>query len=141
MPYPLLVTYQHQSEYRTHFERIYCQGPIMSFDGIPIRFNKRDFDHAFFESVNAKDDTFSQKRAQRIDWIASALKDPQSERYVGWDNKRKRNDRKKRVTLVMGNYVVIIRLNGQCDRGWFITAFVADTSRTLSKIKQSPVWR
>ena len=65
----------------------------------------------FFESVKTKDDTFSQMRAERIDWIRAALEDPKSERYVGWDKKRKRLDRRRRVTLVMGNYVVVIGIS------------------------------
>jgi mRNA-degrading endonuclease RelE of RelBE toxin-antitoxin system len=139
MPYPPLVNYQNENDYRRHFERIYCSQPIITFDGIPVRFNKRDFDHAFFETTAAKDDTFSKRRAARIDWIKAALEDPNTVRYVGWDNKKKRYDNKRRVTLVQGNYVVIfaIRNNGT---GIFITAFVADTARTLTNIKKSPIW-
>lgn len=48
MPYPPLVSYNSVDEYRGHFERIYCRGVITTFDGIPVRFQKRDFDHAFF---------------------------------------------------------------------------------------------
>lgn len=139
MSYPPLVNYQTELEYRSHFEQSYCQGPIVTFDGIAVRFRKDDFDHAFFESVHAKDDTFSTLRAERIDWIKAALLDPQSERYVGWDNKRKRYDGKRRVTVVMGNFVVIIALH-QRDKARFITAYVADSGRTISKIRQSPKW-
>ena len=73
MPYPPLVRYETESQYRTYFERVYCKKKIVTFDGIPVKFKKADFNHAFFESTRDKDDTFSRKRAQRIDWIKSAL--------------------------------------------------------------------
>ncbi len=140
MTYPHLVNYQTATEYQSHFEQIYCQGPIITFDGISVRFRKDDFSHAFFESVRSKDDTFSDKRARRIDWIKAALQDPLSDRYLGWDNKRKRYDGKRRVTVVVNNYVVVIALNRQGDKARFITAYVADSGRTIRMIKQSPKW-
>lgn len=140
MAYPALVVYVEKVEYQHHFERIYCRGPIVTFDGIPVRFQKRNFSHAFFESVRSKDDTFSQKRAERIDWIKAALQDPQSERYIGWDNKKKRHDGSRRVIVVMGDYVVVIGLNKQRNKGRFITAYVADSGRTIRKIRNGPKW-
>lgn len=140
MSYPALVKYPSIVEYRQHFERVYCQGPVLTFDGIPVRFRKKTFDHAFYESKHFKDDTFSKKRAERIDWIKAALEDPQSERYVGWDNRRKRYDRSRRVTVVMGDYVVVIGLTRR-GTALFRTAFVADSGRTLSLIRQGPRWK
>ena len=140
MVYPQLVTYQTKTEYQIHFNQIYCQGPIVTFDNIAVRFRKDDFYHAFFESVGGKDDTFSTKRAERIDWIKAALQDPHSDRYVGWDSKRKRYDGKRRVTVVVNNYVVVIALNPAGDKAHFITAYVADSGRTIRMIKQSPRW-
>jgi hypothetical protein len=140
MSYPALVVYAEESEYQHHFERMYCRGPVVTFDGIPIRFQKRNFPHAFFESNRKKDDTFSRKRAERIDWIKAALQDPESERYIGWDNKKKRHDGSRRVTVVMGNYVVVIGLNKQRNKGRFITAYVADSGRTIGKIRSGPQW-
>ncbi len=90
MQYPPLVRYESEAQYRKHFEQAYCSGEILTFDNMPVRFKKLDFDHAFYESRKTKDDTFSLKRAERIDWIKAALEDPNSERYVGWDNKRKK---------------------------------------------------
>ena len=57
----------------------------------------------------------------------------------GWDNKRKRYDRRRRVALVMGNYVVVIGISSK-GNGRFITAFVADTRRTVQMIRQNPKW-
>jgi len=64
MSYPPLLSYQTIGEYRAHFERVYCQGPIVTFDGIAVRFRKEDFDHAFFESKNAKDQQCPVKKLQ-----------------------------------------------------------------------------
>jgi len=139
MPYPPLVQYKTKAQYRAHFERAYCEGKIVTFDGIPVRFKKQDFDHAFYESRTAKDDTFSGSRAERIDWIKATLEDPKSERFVGWDNRRKRYDRRRRVTLVMGNYVVVIGISSK-GNGRFITAFLADSGRTVRMIRQNPKW-
>ena len=64
MPFPPLITYEDEEKYRKHFERIYCHEPVVTFDSIPVRFRKQDFYHAFYESIQGKDDTFSFKRAQ-----------------------------------------------------------------------------
>lgn len=138
MAYPPLVHYQTEDEYRTHFEQVYCNGPITTFDNIQVRFRKRQFDHCFFESVNTKDDTFSPDRAERIDWIKAALEDPDAEHRVGWDNIKKRPANDRRVAIVVNNYVVIIRLY-RADRAEFVTAFVA-TQRTISQIRTNPLW-
>ncbi len=139
MPYPPLVTYNTEQEYRLHFEKKYCKGPVITFDEIFVRFKKQDFDHAFFESVGKKDDTFSHTRAKRIDWIKAALEDPASELYVGWNNKKKRHDRGRRVAVVMSNYVVVISISKKF-KGRFITAFLADSGRTLRMIRGNPKW-
>ncbi len=147
MAYPSLVHYDSIDEYRCHFEKVYCSTPLKTFDGIMVRFRHRDFDHAFYETINFKDDTFSKKRAERIDWIKCALEDPVSECYVGWDNKKKKYCRTRRVTIVMGNYVVIIAIHNTSNVAEFITAYLADsmdkTGRlsTISKIRNSPKWK
>ncbi|RKY06520.1 MAG: hypothetical protein DRP56_07275 [Planctomycetota bacterium] len=139
MAYPPLVKLNSATEYRQHFENIYCRRPIAAFDGIQVRFRKRDFNHCFFETVSDKDDTFSFKRAERMDWIKAALQDPNSDRFVGWNAKKKQHDQNRRVTLVKDNFVVVIALTGS-QKADFITAFVADSERTLQKIRSSPRW-
>ncbi len=139
MQYPPLVRYESEAQYREHFEQTYCTREIITFDNIPVRFKKLDFDHAFYESSRSKDDTFSFKRAERIDWIKAALEDQNSEKYVGWDNKRKKSDKCRRVVLVKGNYVVVIGISGR-GTGRFITAFLAESRRTLQKIRKNPKW-
>ena len=118
---------------------MYCRQKIKTFDDISVRFHKRDFDHAFFESKMSKDDTFSTIRAEKMDWIKAALQDPNSERYVGWNKRRKRHDPRRRVTVVMGDYVVVIGLSKK-GAGNFITAYVADSGRTLRMIRGSSKW-
>jgi hypothetical protein len=139
--YPPLVCYTTADEYRSHYERVYCEGPIPTFDGIAVRFRKDRFDHCFYESThrNQLKDAFSAQRAERIDWIKAALQDSNAELRIGWDAKKKRYDRSHRVALVVGDYVVVIRLSGN-QTAQFVTAYVADSPATLAKIKGSPKW-
>lgn len=141
MPYPPLLKLATVDAYRQYFENLYCLGPIITFDGIAVRFRKTDFDHCGFESSmrNNVKDTFSLTRAERLGWIGEALRDPNSDRFVGWDSKNKRHDRNRRVTVVMGDYVVVIGLSGM-KTARFITAYVADTPASLAKIKAGPRW-
>lgn len=141
MAYPELVRYATEPEYRQHYERVYCRGTIGCFDGIEVRFQKRQFDHCFYESSkrDGVKDLFSTKRAERIDWIKAALQDGLAELYQGWDSRRRKHDLGRRVALVMVDYVVIIRITGP-SRASFVTAYVADTPRTLAKIKGGPRW-
>ena len=139
MDYPSLLQGKRPDEYRTFFESTYCRRPVQTFDGIEVRFRRRDFNHCFFESVKTKDDTFSFIRAERLLWIKAALQDPDSDRFVGWNAKKKRHDENRKVTLVKGNFVVIIVLTGN-QKADFVTAFVADSEKTLRKIRSGPRW-
>jgi hypothetical protein len=135
------VRYETIEEYRLHYEKTYCGGPVTTFDGIAVRFRKSRFRHCFYESTrrNQVKDVFSRSRAERIDWIKAALQDREGELHVGWDRKRKRFDRSHRVTLVAGNYVVVIRLS-RAKEAQFVTAYVADSPSTVQKIKRNPKW-
>jgi len=145
--YPPLVHYRDPEEYRKHFESVYCQGPILTFDGIEVRFRASDFAHAFYESSRkgSHKDKFSPFRAEKIDWIKVALEDPTSERYQGWDNKRKRYTRKRRVAIVRHTYVVVIELTSQTT-AVFITAYTdrearsTGRPRTVDLIRRGPKW-
>jgi len=138
--YPPLVTYATEAQYRTHYEQSYCQGPLLTHDGISVRFRKGNFDHIFFESSqrDGTKDVFSQPRAQRIDWIACALQDASLPMYQGWDSKRGRYDLRRRAVIAQRNYVVVIHITapGQANH---ITAYVA-TGWTIGKILGSPIW-
>lgn len=139
--YPPLLKLPDAAAYRARFEAIYCAGVVTTFDGITVRFRKSDFDHCFFESSrrNRIKDTFSPLRAERLEWIAVALQDAAADRFQGWDRNSKTYGKTRRVTLVCGNYVVVIALTG-AKSARFVTAYVADTPRTLSKLKTSPKW-
>lgn len=139
--YPPLLKLADEAAYRARFEGIYCAGAVTTFDGVTVRFQKRDFDHCFFESSqrNRIKDTFSQLRAERLEWIAVAFQDVAADRFQGWDRDTKTYDKTRRVTLVCGNYVVVIALTGATSAR-FLTAYVADTPRTLAKLKTSPKW-
>lgn len=139
--YPPLLKLADEAAYRARFEAIYCAGAVRTFDGIAVRFQKRDFDHCFFESSkrNRIKDTFSPLRAERLEWIAVALQDAAADRFQGWDRDTKTYDKTRRVTLVCGNYVVVIALTRETSAR-FITAYVANTPSTLAKLKSSPKW-
>ena len=139
--YPPLLKLADAAAYRARFDSLYCAGAVTTFDGITVRFQKRDFDHCFFESSqrNRIKDTFSSLRAERLEWIALALQDATADRFQGWDRDSKTYDKTRRVTLVCGNYVVVIALTGTMSAR-FITAYVADTPGTLAKLKTSPKW-
>jgi hypothetical protein len=139
--YPPLLKLADEAAYRARFEAIYCTGAVATFDGIGVRFQKRDFDHCFFESSqrNRIKDTFSPLRAERLEWIAVALKDAAADRFQGWDRDSKTYDKSRRVTLVCGDYVVVIAITSATSAR-FITAYVADTPSTLAKLKTSPKW-
>jgi hypothetical protein len=141
MPYPPLLVLPDEAAYRAQFEALYCRGIITAFDGVQVRFRKRDFDHCFYESSqrNRIKDTFSPLRAERLEWIKCALQDGGADRFVGWDRDSKTYDRTRRVTLVCGNYVVVIALKGAAMAD-FVTAYVADTPASLKKIRASPKW-
>lgn len=142
MVMPPLLSLADETAYRAHFKATYCKGPILTFDGIAVRFQKADFDHCCFESNRRtrQKQYFSRKRAERLDWIQAALRDPGADLRVGWDNSRGRYDHDRRLTIVSGNYIVIIALQKCRTKARFITAYVADSGRTLQLIKTSPKW-
>jgi hypothetical protein len=139
MPSPAKVLYATEEEYRQHFFRIYCGGPIKTFDGIEVWFNKRDFEHCMFESSkrDGNKDKFSKDRSERIDWIKATLENPAAELYQGWDKQKKRADPDSRVAVVYEEYVVIIQILNE-KRAQFRTAYLADNS--IGKIKGMPKW-
>lgn len=117
--------------------------PLNTFDGYMVSFKRERFEHAFYKSSKRNDekDYFSFERAERIDWIETTLKDPDSILRVGYDNKKKRNDHDYRVAIVMGNYVVIIRFTNLADKqAQFVTAFIAEEI-PLQKILGNPEWK
>ena len=136
------VKYKTIQEYLNHFEKVYCKGNIRTFDNIPVYFRKSDFNHCFYETVKLKDDTFSWKRAKRIDWIKETLEDPNADLRCGWIKKKNKINFKRRVAIVNNNYIVIILIGKKKDgslKANFITAFIADKS--INKILKMPNWK
>lgn len=146
MQTPPLVKYKTVDEYRQHYEKMYCSKPVVTFDGISVIFRKRDFKHAFFKSVHSTDDTFSLKRAQRVNWIKEVLHDSSCDLYKGYIKSKQKYVSSRRVAISYNDYVVIIRLTGR-KRAHFVTAFVADDPgrigglSTLEKLRQSQKWK
>lgn len=140
MPPPLLKLAD-EAAYRQHFHENYCTGAIMTHDGIPTYFDRWKFDHAFFESVTAKDDTFSLIRAERMDWIRITLQDVTADRFQGWNKKTKTYLPHRRVEVVHEDFVVVLQIsrkrNGRL-KAKFVTCYQADNS--IGMIRQSPAW-
>ena len=140
MPYELMCL-SGEIEYRNYFANHYCKSAILTFDQIEVKFFASDFDHAFFESSSrrAQDKSiFAVHRAERINWIGEALRDPTADLRQGWDSKEKRYDPSRRVAIVVRDYVVVIRFTGP-KKARFVTAYPANNS--IEKILTSPRWK
>ncbi len=83
---------------------------------------------------------FSLQRAERIDWIRAALQDRTADIFAGWDRNKKGINRRRRVTIAYGDYVVILQVNLKKSSATFITAYVASPA-TIQKIRGSPRWQ
>lgn len=130
-----------EDEFREMWRKYYCRQTIYTFDGIRVKFYDSNFDHAFYESSDrhqANKDVLSFRRLSRILWIKDALEDPDAELYVGFLSKRHSKSDKRRVTLVKGDYLVVIQLYNENEAN-FITAFVGDED-TIKKVKSDPKW-
>ena len=134
-----------EEELRRIWAEEYCRKVIKTHDGIRVHFYDSNFDHAFYESSvrngssnkPKSKDIFSPRRAARMMWIKDVLADKEAKMYVGYDSKAKGYTRSKRVSVVKGDYVVVIQLYKE-DQARFITAYVADNS--ISKITSGPEW-
>jgi len=127
---------------RKIWSETYCKNPIKTFDNIEVYFYSNMFDHCFFESHNRKKgdkSILSYNRLEKIYWIKDALEDPSSLIKMGWDSKTKSYDHSRRVTLVKGNYIVVILIYRH-KKARFITAYEVNDDENLRKIKNSPNW-
>lgn len=131
-----------EPELRKIWSDTFCEKPIITFDNIEVKFYSSMFDHCFFESDNrkAKDKSvLSYNRLQKIYWIKDALEDPDTIKKQGWNSKEKKYDSERRVTLVKGNFIVVILIYSP-KRARFITAYEVNNDDNLEKIKNSPDW-
>ena len=134
-----------EGQLRQKWKDEYCSQVIHTHDGIRVHFYESNFDHAFFESSERRHgsrtpkskDVFSPRRAARMMWIKDVLADPEAEMFVGYDSKSKNYTGSKRVSVVKGDYVVVIQIYAE-RKANFITAYVADNS--IDKIKSGPKW-
>jgi hypothetical protein len=140
---PPLLQLASEAEYRQHFAVTCCQAVMTTHDGIRVYFRKQDFDHAFFESsaMNGVKDQFSRTRAERMDWIAATLSDPTAVRFQGWHSKNRKYDPTRCVSVVHGDFVVVLSLSKKADgtlKANFVTCY--DANNSIGKIRRSPLW-
>jgi hypothetical protein len=137
-----------EQAYRSHYHAEFCSAPVMmNTPGgpIPVYFDPKTFDHAFFESANhdgVKDNDFSLTRACRMPFIVTALTGPGNEQFAGYDKKTRQVGHARIVCVVTAeDFVVVIRLGLTATgslRGNFVTCFYADNS--IRKVRSNPQW-
>ena len=81
--------------------------------------------------------TFYYEGGYAYSYILFVLADKNAKMFVGYDSKTKSYTRNKRVSVVKGNYVVVIQFYKD-NHARFITAYVADKS--IDKITKGPEW-
>lgn len=152
MAYNTFLSGLSEAEYKDHFIKNYCREKIYTHDHIRVKFSAECFSHAFFESSDRRlrnKDIFSIERAKRMDWIKVVLQDVNAEMYIGWDSEKKDYDSKRRLSLIVENYVVVIRfINDEKTEAKFVTAYPVSTKptggqlhSTYDKIRSGPKWR
>lgn len=113
----------------------YCAAPIITFDGVSVVFYEDKFNHLFFESENrkAKDKSIlSYNRLEKIYWIKDTLQDPTAILKQGWDNDKKEYYKNRRLAIVKGNYVVIIRFTAK-KKATIVTAYEKEDITNILK--------
>lgn len=143
MCHPPLLYLENESSYKEYYQKVYCRGKIHTFDGIRVYFKESRFGHAFYETPLGGEykSQFSNKRAERIDWIKATLENPKAELYKGWDRDSKKVNPNRRVSIVYEDFVVIIDISKKksgIKKAEFITAFTA--GKSLEKIRNNPRW-
>jgi hypothetical protein len=104
-----------EEELRQLWKTEYCISEILTFDNIKVKFYEDMFDHVFFESADRieKDKSIlSYNRLEKMLWIKDVLKDSTAILKKGWNTKDKEYYKDRRLAIVKGNYVVIIRFTG-----------------------------
>ena len=144
MPLPRLLSLVNAQAYRAHFESRYVYGPpVVTHDGIRVRFIPSDFDHAFYcksHRAAPRKNTFDLERARRVDWIHTLLADSSLEMFR---DPRHPNKMRRVVLEPTTPYVIVIELlRKDWSRARFITAFVVDDDwGSLIRIRRMPRWR
>lgn len=138
MAYKKIKSYQlTEAELRKIWEDQYCQAEIETFDGVMVKFYADMFDHVFYEShdrIEKDKSILSLNRLEKILWIKDVLQDSSAILKKGWNSKDKEYYKDRRVAIVKGNYVVIIRFTGKL-KAKLVTAYEKDD---ISNILGSP---
>ncbi len=124
-------------EFREIWKSEYCTGPIETVDGVKVHCYEDMFDHVFFESADRKPGDKSillLNRLEKILWIKAALQDPEAILKVGWDKSTKSYFDNLRISIVKGNYVVVIMFTGFL-KAKLITAY---EKNDITNIMNSP---
>lgn len=126
MAYKKIKSYQFtEIELRKIWLEEYCQNEIITFDGVKVKFYEDMFDHVFFESrdrIEKDKSILSLNRLEKIYWIKEVLLDKNAILKKGWNSKSKTFFEDRRVAIVKGNYIVIIRFIGLL-RAKLVTAY------------------
>ena len=126
MAYKKIKSYQFtEIELRKIWLEEDCQNEIITFDGVKVKFYEDMFDHVFFESrdrIEKDKSILSLNRLEKIYWIKEVLLDKNAILKKGWNSKSKTFFEDRRVAIVKGNYIVIIRFIGLL-RAKLVTAY------------------
>lgn len=116
MAYKKIKSYQFTiEELRIIWRDEYCNEELQTFDGVMMKFYEDMFDHIFFESndrIKKDKSILSLNRLEKIFWIKEVLQDDKAILKKGWNTQEKKYYEDRRVAIVKGNYVVIIRFVG-----------------------------
>ncbi len=102
-----------------------------------MKFYEDKFNHLFYESENRKlkdKSILSYNRLEKIYWIKDTLQDVTAILKKGWDTENKEYFKNRRLAIVKGNYVVIIRFTGKLKAS-IVTAYEKED---ISNILNSP---
>ena len=147
-----------ENELKEKYRKVFIETYVMDSDGneikmydwkgVRVRFNARNFDHAFSESSDYRfgDGThnipFSKKRARCILWIKEALMADQGTievRNQYRKGSRGRNKKRRVLLVVEEQYVIVLQYRDNTKDLQFITAYVANRS-AIEKIKREGGW-
>ncbi len=122
------------------------QVEIYDWHGNRIKFNERNFKHAFSEGSDYRfgggvhDKPFSKNRARRILWIKEVLtatKGSIDRLHQLRPDSRGRQKKRRTLVVVEEKYVVVLEDSGKKGELQFITAFPADAQYLLKIRRES----
>jgi hypothetical protein len=141
MVLPPLLILPDEAAYESYWIVNYVTpGSLTTFDGIEVRFFRRNFEHAFFSEAvrgSGKKDRFDLVRAKRMNWISALLCGSAAEIY----RRLMPNRKLRRIALdTSEDYAVVIEVERNGKRGQFVTAYVVNSAVALGKMRNNPRW-